>query len=139
MAQSSFQPHEHPGGDSTRRALLRLQRGVQRRMQAEVRAFTGGDPPAIERYYREYAREFRRYQSVSSYGELHQELLESDLVFVGDYHTLRQSQEVALRLVSEGRLRGSSPAQGRLCRGGRSSPPGAPGGNDPVFFWRANK
>lgn len=85
--------------ESTRRALLRLQRGVHRRLQAEVRAFTGGNSPAIERYYREYTREFKRYQSVSSYGELHQTLLDSDLVLIGDYHTLRQSQQAALRLL----------------------------------------
>jgi len=82
-----------------RRALLRLQRGVQRRLQAQVRAHTGGHTPALERYYREYLRDVRRSQSPSTYGELHQAMLESDLVLVGDYHTLRQSQEVALGLL----------------------------------------
>ena len=82
-----------------RRALLRLQRGVQRRLQAQVRAHTGGHTPALERYYREYLRDVRRSKAPSSYGELHDAMLESDITLVGDYHTLRQSQEVALRLL----------------------------------------
>jgi hypothetical protein len=36
---------------------------------------------------------------VSTYGELHDSCLQADLVLVGDYHTLRQSQETALRLL----------------------------------------
>jgi hypothetical protein len=81
-----------------------LQRGVQRRLQAQVRAYTGGHSPALERYYREYLRDFRRYHAPSNYGELYQAMLESDLVLVGDYHTLRQSQQVALGLVERAAL-----------------------------------
>jgi hypothetical protein len=99
MAQQAYTLRDRSGRTPLRRAMLRLQRGVHRRMQAEVRAHTGGHSPALERYYRDYMREFRRFQSVSSYGELHQTLLDSDLIFVGDYHTLRQSQEVAVRLL----------------------------------------
>ena len=84
---------------ATQRALVRLQRSVHRLMQAEVRAYTGGRPPALERYYREYMREFRRRHAVASFGDLHQAMLESDLFFVGDYHTLRQSQQLACRLL----------------------------------------
>ncbi len=87
------------GGGATQQALVRLQRSVHRLMQAEVRAYTGGRPPALERYYREYMREFRRHYAVASYGDLHQAMLDSDLFFVGDYHTLRQSQELACRLL----------------------------------------
>jgi hypothetical protein len=81
---------------------LRLQRGVQRRLQAEVRAHTGQLSPALARYYREYLRDFRRVHQASTYGDLHQALLASDVVLVGDYHTLRQSQETALRLLERG-------------------------------------
>jgi len=37
---------------AVRRAVLRLQRGVQRLLKAELRAYTGGDTPALERYQR---------------------------------------------------------------------------------------
>lgn len=82
-----------------RQAVLRLQRSVQRLMQAELRAFTGEATPAMERYEREYLREFRRQHSLASFGELIQAILETDLFFVGDYHTLRQSQDLARRLL----------------------------------------
>ncbi|UCE03821.1 MAG: ChaN family lipoprotein [Candidatus Latescibacterota bacterium] len=83
----------------SRQAVLRLQRGVQRLLQAEVRAYTGGNTPALERYYREYIRDFRSQHSLTSFGELNQSILDVDLFFVGDYHTLRQSQELARRLL----------------------------------------
>lgn len=82
-----------------REAVLRLQQGVQRDLQARVRSFTGATPSALERYQRNYLRELSRYQSVSSYGELFAEMLQRDIVYIGDYHTLRQSQEVALHLL----------------------------------------
>ena len=100
MARHATQTHQQ--SRLVRRALLRLQRGVQRRLQAEIRAYTGGLSPALARYYREYLRDFRRQHTVSSYGELHDSVLASDVVLVGDYHTLRQSQETALRLLERG-------------------------------------
>lgn len=99
MSEAASSMRKANGSPSIREAVERLQRRVQRHLEAEVRAHTGGQSPALERYYREYMREFRRYQKVSSYGELHEALLDSDVVFIGDYHTLRQSQEVALRLL----------------------------------------
>jgi len=98
VAEHASSARKRGSSDAVRTALVRLQRGVQRRMQAEVNAFTGGTTPRLERYHREYLREFRRFQSAASYGELHDALLDSDLVLIGDYHTLRQSQQVALRL-----------------------------------------
>lgn len=98
VARSAMRARAH-GRPPLRRALLRLQRGVQRRLQAQVRAHTGGHTPALERYYREYLRDVRRSKSRSSYGQLHDAMLQSDLTLIGDYHTLRQSQEVALRLL----------------------------------------
>ncbi|MFQ5599400.1 MAG: ChaN family lipoprotein [Candidatus Krumholzibacteriia bacterium] len=99
MAERAFQTEVGASPPAIRRAVLRLRRSVHRRMQEEVRAYTGGNSPALERYYREYMREFRRLHALASYGELFQSLLETDLLFVGDYHTLRQSQEVASRLL----------------------------------------
>jgi len=86
------------------RMSLRLQRGVQRRLQAALRAHVGSNPPALERYYRDYLRDLRRLHRMSSYGELHQALLDADLVLIGDYHTLRQSQEIARRLLERAAL-----------------------------------
>ena len=99
MARSPLRVHRSARPPALQRALLRLQRGVQRRLQAELRAYTGGNSPALERYYRDYLRDFRRQHSVSNYGDLHVAMLDADVILVGDYHTLRQSQETALRLL----------------------------------------
>ncbi len=99
MATQTAQGRQRGQPESVRRAVLRLQRGVQRLLEAELRAYTGGDTPALERYQREYMREFRRHHTLASFGELMQAILETDLFFVGDYHTLRQSQDLARRLL----------------------------------------
>lgn len=100
MAQPAMSSRRgSPEARALRRAVLRLQRGVQLRFQAHVRAHTGSTPPALERYHRAYLRDLRRTHRVSSYGELHAAVLEADLVLIGDYHTLRQSQQVALGLL----------------------------------------
>ncbi len=96
---SPLRSDELVASTDVRRAVLRLQRGVQRLMQAELRAVTGGDTPALERYEREYLREFRRQHELASLGDLVQAILETDVFFVGDYHTLRQSQDLARRLL----------------------------------------
>jgi len=96
---SPLRNEEATASTDVRRAVLRLQRGVQRLMQAELRAVTGGDTPALERYEREYLREFRRQHELASLGDLVQAILETDVFFVGDYHTLRQSQDLARRLL----------------------------------------
>jgi len=100
-AQASRRPM---AATDVQRAFLRLQRGVQRQLQAEVRAQVGTQSPALERYYRNYLRDLRRGYRASTYGELHTALLESDIVLIGDYHTLRQSQENARRLLERAAL-----------------------------------
>ena len=79
--------------------MLRLQQSVHEGLQEQVLEFTGGNSPALDRYYRSYLLEFRRYQALSGFPELFARVLDSDLVYVGDYHTLRQSQEMAVRLL----------------------------------------
>lgn len=99
MAVSPSRARRASEPEAVRRAVLRLRRGVQRLMQTELRACTGGGSPALERYQREYLREFQRHHQLASFGDLVQSLLERDLVFIGDYHTLRQSQDLARRLL----------------------------------------
>jgi uncharacterized iron-regulated protein len=81
--------------------LLRLQRGVHEGLQEQVLEFTGGNSPALERYTRNYLREFQRYQALSGFPELYEQVRASDLIYIGDYHTLRQSQEMALQVLEQ--------------------------------------
>ncbi len=57
--------------------------------------------PAIEIYEKEYHRFLQRYQGISSRSELLKRVTTVDLVFHGDYHTLRQSQRCVLRILRE--------------------------------------
>lgn len=56
---------------------------------------------AVAIYEREYNRHLKSYQNVSSKSELIKRVLSSDLIFHGDYHTLRQSQRSVLRILRE--------------------------------------
>ncbi len=57
--------------------------------------------PVIERYEREYLRCIKDYQEISNKADLIKRVLVSDLVYHGDYHTLRQSQRSVLRILRE--------------------------------------
>ncbi len=57
--------------------------------------------PSIEIYEKEYHRYLKRYQTISSKVELMKRVASADLVFHGDYHTLRQSQRCVLRILRE--------------------------------------
>ena len=81
--------------------MLRLQQGVHEGLKEQVLEFTGGNSPALDRYYRNYLLEFRHYQSLSAFPELFSRVLDSDLIYVGDYHTLRQSQEMAVQVLEK--------------------------------------
>jgi uncharacterized iron-regulated protein len=99
-----YQPapgHGSPAQEHLIEDLLRLQRAVHEGLEEQVLEFTGGNPPALERYYRDYLLEFQRYQALSGFPELYDRVLQSDLIYIGDYHTLRQSQEMALQVLEK--------------------------------------
>jgi hypothetical protein len=82
-----------------RRALIELQKEVLETLKADVRALSGPTPASLRRYYHDYKRVFRGYRRLVSRDELVQEILRSDIAYLGDYHTLRQSQRTALRIL----------------------------------------
>jgi len=61
--------------------------------------------PALSRYYREYKKEFMAFSydteagSLVSRQELSDDVFESDIVYCGDYHTLRQSQKTNVKIL----------------------------------------
>jgi len=57
--------------------------------------------PSIQIYEKEYARHLKDYREISSKKELIRRVLASDIVFHGDYHTMRQSQRSVLRILRE--------------------------------------
>jgi hypothetical protein len=65
-------------------------------LQREIQAT---DPNARRKYLRDFADAFLNYEAVVSRAEMQLELLESDIVLVGDYHALPGSQRFAAELL----------------------------------------
>ncbi len=55
----------------------------------------------LERYEEEYLREISDFERVATKEELITEIILSDIVFIGDFHTLRQSQKIPQRILSK--------------------------------------
>lgn len=82
-----------------RRALIALQREVLAGIEAEVNAVAGREPPSLRRYAAEYERAFRDYRRLVSREELVAQVIQSDIVYCADFHTLRQAQRTCLRIL----------------------------------------
>ncbi|MBW8890561.1 MAG: hypothetical protein JF616_22640, partial [Fibrobacteres bacterium] len=78
-----------------RAQLLRIQRGNYERNLALVKRSLGSNR-LVARYGREYHRYLKEYQGISNKSELVRRALASDVVYHGDYHTLRHSQRSIL-------------------------------------------
>lgn len=83
-----------------RRQLLEIQKRLVRRIKREIDMSIGAPDAAIRKYKREYNAEFRHYH-ISSKRELIEAVVESDVVFVGDYHTLQPAQQTLLKILEE--------------------------------------
>jgi hypothetical protein len=83
-----------------RAQLLRLQRENYEKNLRQVKKSLGSNP-AVARYGRDYHRYLKTYQGISSKAELLRRVLASDIVYHGDYHTLRHSQRSILAMLQE--------------------------------------
>lgn len=84
---------------AARRELLAIQMRLWRRLQREIDASIADDPANITIYQDEYERDVRRYAAVASKADLVESALLADVVYVGDYHTLPQSQRTLVKLL----------------------------------------
>src|SRR3954468_5908219 len=94
-----------------RAQLLRIQRGNYERNLALMKRSLGSNR-FVARYGREYHRYLKEYQSISNKPDLVRRALASDVVYHGDYHTLRHSQRSILAMLKE--LAGKLPPERRL-------------------------
>lgn len=83
-----------------RAQLLRIQRENYERNLLLVKRSLGSNP-SVARYGREYHRYLRTYQGISSKADLIRRVMASDVVYHGDYHTLRHSQRSILAMLQE--------------------------------------
>jgi hypothetical protein len=80
--------------------LIQIQRKNYRKNMKLIQE-TLGHNPAVDNYQKEYSRHLKNYQEVSTKADLIRDVLASDVVYHGDYHTLKQSQRSVLRLLRE--------------------------------------
>lgn len=92
---------------------LSLQREMQSALRARLDAMLEALPGPLDAYRARYERSFPAWiGEVLRPGELGERLAGAEIVLVGDYHSLAQSQRTALRLLRRLRRRGVAPALG---------------------------
>lgn len=84
---------------SPRRELIGIQKRLARELKERIYGRVTGQSAAERRYFNEYKKLFRRRFTVTDKAALVREILKSDIVYVGDYHTLRQAQKSLQRIL----------------------------------------
>ncbi len=72
---------------------------ITRRLQGHVHALLGGQSQAFDRYEKEYKKEIHRSWKASDRNQLLTQVEKSSIVFMGDFHALKQSQKAHLRIL----------------------------------------
>ncbi len=91
-----------PGSPGAARSgLIRLQKRLVKGVKAEIKELLGGVSAELEHYYEEYRRDLRSYERPASKRELVERVMAADIVLNGDYHSLKQSQKVPMRILQE--------------------------------------
>ncbi len=81
------------------RTSLSLQKSLYRHQQRQIDTIVAGGSPAFRAYERRYRRATSRYTRVLQPGDVRRRVQHSDVVYVGDYHTLKLAQDAYLELV----------------------------------------
>ncbi len=84
-----------------REELIQIQKRIVAKLEAEIRQCVVDDSPMMRKYRQEYEREIRDYSRTATQRELVDRVMEADIVFCGDYHTLSLSQRIPLRLLHQ--------------------------------------
>src|SRR5205814_567784 len=77
----------------------RLQKRLWERQRKLIAASVLGQNAAFRAYERRYLRATREHLRDAAYAELLEAIAQADVVYVGDYHTLKQAQRSFLKLV----------------------------------------
>lgn len=103
---------EKPEGTSGQFARwCHLQREMQAALAARLDALLEPPPPYLTRYREQFEQGFPSWTGRAlAPGELDARLAAADLILVGDYHSLAQSQRSALRVARRMQRRGLAPA-----------------------------
>lgn len=78
---------------------LSLQQALYRHQQRQIDALVASASPAFKAYERRYRREASLLRRRLTLDEVHERAARADVVYVGDYHTLKYAQRSFLKLV----------------------------------------
>lgn len=81
--------------------IWNLQNQILENLKEEVKKLIGERPPLMRSYYKDYKKIFKRFISFSSYEELISDILLSNIVYCGDYHTLKEAQFTNIKLLNK--------------------------------------
>ena len=82
-----------------REELIQIQKTLFRKNQKFIEESTLVENPEFKDYQQRYLKQVSRFKKIISFESVAQSLKEIDLIYVGDYHTNRQSQKAFLRLL----------------------------------------
>ena len=103
VSRASAQPQarapRRSGVDTFRQEVMALHRQIFRRNQERINDSVLGYTASFRRYEREYLRGVGTYRRRASFAELDRQLAKSNVLYVGDYHTLPQAQRTFLRVL----------------------------------------
>jgi len=86
---------------SERLKIFELQEELTRSARDELASMLGPMPPVLRRYKRRYDKDVQDYRSVTDRAHLISRIIKSHILYLGDYHTLRQSQKTLMRILKE--------------------------------------
>jgi hypothetical protein len=81
--------------------LLRLQKKILGSIEEDLTSYSHRKPKDLIAYEKAYLREFRRAYKVANKEDLLARIRSSQIIFCGDFHSLRQSQKTAMRLLRD--------------------------------------
>ncbi|MBI5779689.1 MAG: ChaN family lipoprotein [Planctomycetes bacterium] len=84
---------------SVRQELIEIQKRLVKKLKTDLYQDYCRHNPQIDQYYEDYKHLTSRYERTATKQELVEQVLASDIVYLGDYHTLRQSQKTLIRLL----------------------------------------
>ena len=84
-----------------RKRLFEVRKGMTRSLEEELFILQGAHSREIASFLKAYKNEFKSPYRISKKSALIEAVLKSDIIFNGDYHTLRQSQRIPIRILRE--------------------------------------
>lgn len=86
--------------NNIRENILKVQFSIYKKLLRRINEYEKKNEQ-LRKYEREYLKEISNFKSVTTKEELISEIIASDVVFIGDFHTLRQSQKIPERILSK--------------------------------------